>query len=485
VRLAAVLLSSAAASAAVAAFAGVWGGKPPASSDAPAAFASPCAALPPLPADAVNGAGGHPFFAAPAPPAGRGSRSGDGSRERPWDLATALASERVRGGDTVWLEPGVYRGPFASRLTGSRGRPVVVRGDPGRRVALDGEGARDPVLTINGGFTVYRDFEVFNSRPSAATDSSNVVARGPGTRLVDLVIHDASSQGIGLWSEAPDSAVEGCLLFDNGRHVNKDHGIYSQNRDGAKAIRGNVIVRSRAYGIHVYGSGAARLDNFCVEGNVLLDNGALVAGSSRSNAIFGGSAPMRSLEVRDNDFIETAGGNTNVRLGYGGDARGLDVRGNRFVGGDPAVFVDGWKAPIRFDGNVVAGPVRWRDTEEADRSRAFAERASLAPQVFVRRDPYDPGRARILVYRPRDGGPASISVDLAPYLPHGAPFTIADALDWSGPPAVASTYSGGEVAIPLHGPRPIRPAGLEAAEVAPPETPAASVFLLRAGGARP
>ena len=55
------------------------------------------------------------FYAAP-----HGSAAADGSRTRPWDLATALTGGhgRVQPGDTVWLRGGAYRGPFHSTLTG-------------------------------------------------------------------------------------------------------------------------------------------------------------------------------------------------------------------------------------------------------------------------------------------------------------------------------------------------------------------------------
>jgi len=462
---------------------------PPPATAAVAAAGSPCTALPPisLPASGRN-------WYASADADANGGAGGEGTREKPWALRAALAApSSVRGGDTIWLAPGVYRGPFVSRLTGTPERPVVVRGLPGGRVALDGEGAHEPVLTIEGGYTMYRDFEVFNSRPSADADSSNVVSRAPGTRLVGLVIHDASSTGIGLWSEAPDSEIAGCLLFDNGRHANLDHGIYSQNRTGTKAIRDNVIVRSRAYGLHLYGSSSAALRRYCIEGNVLVDNGALVAGSPRSNAIVGGSAPTDDIEIRDNHFIESVDRNTNVRLGYGGPARGLDVRRNRFVGGRPALFVDGWTAPLVFERNVLSGGVRWKDTFAADSAGAFEEGLPPGPEVFVRRDPYDAHRARILVYADAQSGsgsqtrpgPRNVEIDLSPWVPRGSTVTVSDAFDWLGAPVSTSTYAGGRVSIPLGPRRLAKPAGLP--EIPADSSPRAWVFLLRASapGDRP
>src|SRR4051794_17558684 len=67
-----------------------------------------------------------------------GRSDGDGSRARPWDLATALAQPpAVRPGDTVWLRGGTYRGTFTSRLTGAPGAPVTVRQAPGERATVD------------------------------------------------------------------------------------------------------------------------------------------------------------------------------------------------------------------------------------------------------------------------------------------------------------------------------------------------------------
>src|SRR5207237_5535605 len=55
-----------------------------------------------------------------------GSRSGDGSIIRPWDLQTALSQpSSVRPGDIIWLRGGSYYGEYASRLTGTESAPIV------------------------------------------------------------------------------------------------------------------------------------------------------------------------------------------------------------------------------------------------------------------------------------------------------------------------------------------------------------------------
>src|SRR5687768_18287792 len=87
-----------------------------------------------------------------------GTPAGNGSLEKPWDLASALAApEAVKPGDTLWLHEGTYRGGFVSRLTGRQGMPIVVRGAPGR-VIID-TNPRDErdngLFAIQGADTVY------------------------------------------------------------------------------------------------------------------------------------------------------------------------------------------------------------------------------------------------------------------------------------------------------------------------------------------
>src|SRR5450759_4222902 len=99
---------------------------------------------------------GRQFFVSPD-----GKSSGDGSMERPWDLATALAGPgAVQPGDTIWLRGGTYRGGFRSSLSGRKGAPIIVRQYPGERAVIDGKGFSGKgfsgfALDIAGSWTWY------------------------------------------------------------------------------------------------------------------------------------------------------------------------------------------------------------------------------------------------------------------------------------------------------------------------------------------
>jgi hypothetical protein len=72
-----------------------------------------------------------------------GAANGEGSRQRPLDLATTLSEKSpARPGDTVWLFGGVYAGAFTSYLTGTPKAPIVVRQASRERATLDGRGFR-------------------------------------------------------------------------------------------------------------------------------------------------------------------------------------------------------------------------------------------------------------------------------------------------------------------------------------------------------
>src|SRR5262249_15288103 len=152
-----------------------------------------------------------------------GSPKGNGSREEPWDLRTALNHPAaVKPGDTIWLHQGTYAGHFHGRLKGTEQAPIIVRQYPGERAVLDGNfnitTARmgGNVLEIGGAYTWFWGFELTSSHPKRKHNKAGShigekpfgldLGNGgsvPGIKLINLVIHD-TAQGPGVWRGATD-----------------------------------------------------------------------------------------------------------------------------------------------------------------------------------------------------------------------------------------------------------------------------------------
>jgi hypothetical protein len=141
-----------------------------------------------------------------------GTSANDGSAARPWNLPTAFAGAggRIKPGDTVWVRGGTYAvGRLASQLTGSSSAPIIVRQYPGERATVRGN------LVIGGADTWYWGFEVANTN-TGTVDVPGVDVHAPRTKLINLTVHDATGDGIGVWGDAPNTEVVGCVLYNNG-----------------------------------------------------------------------------------------------------------------------------------------------------------------------------------------------------------------------------------------------------------------------------
>ena len=70
-----------------------------------------------------------------------GRPEGDGSKQSPWNLATALGGgprgTDVKPGDMICLRGGVYKGVFTSRLQGTADAPIQIRSCANEWAILD------------------------------------------------------------------------------------------------------------------------------------------------------------------------------------------------------------------------------------------------------------------------------------------------------------------------------------------------------------
>jgi hypothetical protein len=462
------------------------------------------------------------WFAAPS-----GTSDGDGSR-RPWDLQTALngGNGNVRPGDTIWLRGGTYAGTFTTALAGTSAAPIVVRQYRGERATVDGGTATLETLTVDGQWAVYWGFEIMQSGTARWCDSclglrpTGVYVRNAhDVKLINLIVHDV---GHGAFTEPTTHNIEiyGWIVYDGGNDNltrSDGHGLYLKNDGiGWKTARDNVVFNQFGYGIHAFtGFGTGALRNLVLDGNVLFNNGT-VSDFDNPNFQLGGN------EIADNDtvtnnllyFSPGASGFINARLGFNGLVNGtVAAHDNYMVGGGAVLDVGFWQAPIVANNTLVGsstmvnvhdtstvgwqwqGNQYWRDpalTEWTFRGTDYTfadwqtatglgstDRAvpgqPVVPQVFVRPNQYEPGRAWMVIYN--WSGQATVPVSLSNVVQVGDRYEVRNVQDVFGALVLSGTYGGGSVGIPLSGVTPPTPIG--GSPRAPIKTgPSFDVFLV-------
>jgi len=457
-----------------------------------------------------------------------GTPGGDGSTGDPWDLQTALdgAGGSVQPGDTIWLRDGRYPGVFVSTLVGTNASPIIVRQYPGERARIDGIGEANTTLTIDGAYTWFWGFELYNSstdRTSQAARPDVVYIRnGSNIKLVHLVVHDG---GIAIYTEptAVNPEIYGCLLYNNGWQTatrGSGHGIYVKTDATLRLVRDNIAFNQFGFGIHAYSDlGSGGLHSIRVIGNVSFNNGAIAAATtntSNANILVGGEEVVDSAQITDNmTYRNPSSPQVSMRVGYPSVADGsVTVRNNYLVGGTPIVSFETW-GTATVDSNTMSGSAttifltdpslggytwganeyfrdstavawRWQGTTytlanwKTQTGIGATDQATTTlpsqPQVFVRPSAYQPGRATIVVYN--WPGLAAVSVNVSGILSAGDVYEVRNAQDWFAASRVLSgTYSSGSISLPLAGIA--GPTVIGGSATAPPVTgPAFNVFIL-------
>ncbi|HLZ44605.1 MAG TPA: hypothetical protein VKQ05_02910 [Gemmatimonadales bacterium] len=468
-----------------------------------------------------------------------GTSSGDGSNSAPWDLNTALngGNGKVAVGDTIWLRQGTYAGQFYSGLSGTAANPIIVRGYPGERVTLDGGTGgtnRIETLTVNGAYTIYRDFEVMQSSTARTGPAGTgtplrptgiyILQNAHDLKFVNLIIHDT---GHGFYTEntAHNIEIYGCVIYNGGDENqptggrSDGHGIYIKGDGiGWKVARDNVIFDQFGFGIHGYAESGQALKGLVFDGNAIFNNGTPSDYTDNANLQLGGTVVADNDSVTNNVLYFSPGvvtSSANVRIGYSTTANGAAlVRGNTMVGGT-LTFVLGYWANLTVQSNAIVGPslvvlqndvnspttqhwssnTHYRDpttqswqfkgttytfpnweTAIGATDAASATLPSTA-QVIVRPNRYEAGRANIIVLN--WGSASAVDVSVGSILNNGDTYAVWNAQDIFGNPIASGTYSGGgTISIPMGGVTPPQPIG-GSFQPLHKTGPAFDVFVLR------
>jgi hypothetical protein len=473
-------------------------------------------------------------FAADIYVAPGGSSSGDGSLSRPLDLATALSSSsRARPGDTIWLRGGTYRGKFLSAISGNSGSPITVRSYRGEWAKIDSgvSNNRNAILQVSGGYVTFRDFEIMSSDTKRTTSISGsnpddirrghgINVRGPNNRFINLIIHD-TTQGIAAWTDAPDTEIYGCIIYNNGWQAPDrahGHGIYLQNATGWKTVRNNIIFNQFERGIQIYGSDSALLRNIRVDHNVSFNNGILSKNReiSANLSISGGKDGPAGMFITNNDFYGNSlkgllelGGDPNNDLTFENNYtahrarfrywKNLKVSGNTFIRDTTLLeyYRNSSGTTVSWDknnyfceellyspfalyirsGSSVSGSgltfPNWKSKAGVDSNSTYTKGKPSGVRTVVRPNIYEPGRAHIVVYN--WARTSSVSINLSSVLSSGQKYEVRNAQNYFASPVTTGTFGGSTISIPLGSLAPATPIG---ASVPPSSSPTFYVFVV-------
>src|SRR5689334_3598644 len=280
------------------------------------------------------------FYVAP-----NASSSGTGSVGSPWKLQTALSQpSAVHAGDTIWLRGGTYTGHFTSSLTGTSSNPIKVRQYPGERARIDGNFPdTNATLIVNGSYTWYWGFEIFNSDTTRWTQNTDdpprrgmaVQLSGTGTRLINMVLHD-TTEGVLTGSSTDATEITGNLIYYNGYDSpdrGHGHGVYIQNDAGnpTKKVYDNVVFGQFGYGLHGYTTGSD-LDNIEYKGNTVFNNGSISSHGFTTNVLLGGMKSAANPKLTSNMTYTSGHGGAN-NLGYSAGCTNANLTSNYFSNG--------------------------------------------------------------------------------------------------------------------------------------------------------
>lgn len=364
----------------------------------------------------------------------------DGSIGSPWELSEALTTWRIKPGHTVYLRSGVHSGQFVSSLIGTEAQPITIRPYPGEIAIIDG------MLDINGAYTVWRDLEFRYSgwvtRTSAQTGGTptdiprrDLNIYGPGTKMINCVIHDLSN--FGWWGPAVGSDVYGCLMYSNGWDApdrGHGHGMYTQNHPGGRKVWQNCITWGhystcgkvysatnaplRQYdisGLICGPSGDSRLiigsDDGSTEDVTVSDCMTWGAGINFSDALVTSQIAFDHLYVAFDEDIPMVLGNWNSLAGFdntfiGGDGADESYRVVGLVASPGAWTLDrnayhytGPNAePFREDGVSDYTLAGWQAATGFDLSSTLVVGPPTVNRIIVQPNAYDPARSHVVIY---------------------------------------------------------------------------------------
>lgn len=325
-----------------------------------------------------------------------GAPDGDGSLEKPLDIATALGPNSPAGhGDTILLKGGRYDGPmqgnerqaFEVAVSGAEDNPVIVRPVEGETAHLNG------AIEVTSSYANFIGLEIgdLNWDPTQRahkTPTALWATGGVGATFVNCNIF-GGSMGTGLWSPARDTTLYGCLVHDFGT-IGDDrghgHAYYTQNEVGTKTIEHNIAYRGCGWNLHVYTQGG-RIRGYDILENIMFIAGAVVPNQTHDNYLVAGYTPADDIRLIGNVGYQPVmhqAWRPNARMSHYRDIQNGtgEVKDNYFMGAVYGLSVGNWEK-IDITGNTVWSTGVFVDISSSPTGTGVKSETTPKPENYV------------------------------------------------------------------------------------------------------
>ncbi|MBN2590350.1 MAG: hypothetical protein JXA96_10845 [Sedimentisphaerales bacterium] len=427
-----------------------------------------------------------------------GSNTGDGSQENPWDLITAFSHGSISPGDTVWLNGGLYTGPFTkdSNLAGTEYAPIKYRAMPGQRVILTTYDPNNPALMNKADYIWFWGIEISgeNLEHTDIYDVSGIKQESvTGAKYINMIVHDWSN-GSGFDTGFNGTELSGCISYRNykGFYGLNDVNDSSENFPWLRYYDCIAFDNNRNDFIHIGES--HQLSNILHRGCVAYGNTIL------PEFLLGSNQFDDNLVMQECFSYSPPDSSTNTSVWW--TARSpmdgvVTIENNTFVGGGHGTTIDGWEQ-ITFTGNLcytadgylldigITGDVSnctineniyfqgsdkfcynegvhyntlesWQAATGWDANSIQISGRPDAPWINLRVNKYEPGRAHLIVYDwPKF---ETIIVDMNDLWPQDGTleegqeyrYRIVNVEDIWGEPVVEEFLTDGSIVVPMQG----------------------------------
>ncbi len=447
--------------------------------------------------------------------------SGVGSFVDPGNLGDALLATgwaaAVAPGDSIFARLGTYarNGGFLLALRGTEANPITVRayGGPypvGERATLDRltTDTSSPLLDMTPNvpqWVTFRDLEFTMSNVVRIGFGGRVNATNThavGIKYINCIVHDTQGTAFAHWAEGNKGELTGCIAYYNGyddQATGRGTGdiVYLQSSVGfTKLIQENIGLHSLGQGFQIFGSDSSsqNIDGITTRGNVSYQNGDLstffaTQGYTHQLVYLGGLPPVLGAVI-DTNYTYLSSQAPNL-----GDneikAQSPVITNNYFAhgtqpNGDALILLDGGGTP-NITGNSFYGPLSGFTCNQYGLNICAASNPTSGKVLVVQPNPYEPGRAHLIVYN----WDASAIVSINPnangtVLNPGDTYQVLDSIDYYGTPVIGTTlYNGGNITLPMTGLTVATPVGRPAPAHTAPTFAAFILQRITAGPAQP